>query len=984
MKKVLTVLLAIAVVFTFSFGSAFAATTYNADDYNKVYQAEKEFQLGVLKNVLTQVVGAAKFNDEGFTVEKSGVLEAPADETISGYMKEAIEEVGQLVIDDAEKAMDDAINAKMNGKDQFPTEIAADKTLVSDVADDYSTKAAMLQKILEKVVEDSNPAELELDKAQAPLTKKAVEAKLDKAKAAVDDGKYNSTDKDYKDADNNDITAADKVLELIDDAKDALKTAADDKDMTYAAKRTAYETAYKTFKDAFDGIDTLEDEDFNNIDKDTVNSTKADKYATHGYGQLPVIKNMKSDDTLNWSGVCKGALKDFWEGTTKTSKDGKFFDVAIANYEKVTRTEAVAVYNAMKAAITDSKTAVLAWANDKKANDIDALYDANIADNKTEGEFGTDARFFETLRNAMDAADKYADVVKEGNKLKARYDWGVKQYNDAKVDAAVKNAEGFVYGDLKDGFYDKAIDYIIESANDIESNDKGLENLEEDGAKYAANKFRDALDDAAEKMYKNGFAKGEKTKKVSYGADKTADEDLVYLLGTYYTGVGNSYISDQTEDWEDIADDTLDALQECQSYDEITAVMKKAADDFSKLMKDDDADDVEKAMKAYEKALEGYIAQKKGLLDDEKDYKKAYDELKAKGMDLITDATTVDGVKAAYAEAQALVDNAKTNDELKDMKKAVEKKINDLPAYDKLTSADRDAVKEAYKAYCEYKDLAGAEEISTGVKTALVDKYNRVNALLKDEIAKEAEDLLDKMEDLDTTADADLPKYMALKEEAKALVAKGTALTDDIDDVNDEEHITLDEIAFGDDYTAVKEATNLDATYKGTAGETTPTRFYDAEILNAKTLLIAASKPGATPEQLKAAVDAFNALTDRQQMDLDGGTGYYLELVKVASDKIGNTVKELKITAKSTAKKGSITVTWTVKGSADIDGFEIWKSKKHSSGYSKAFTTKKQTYKNTKGLKKGTRYYYKVRAYKMVDGKKITSDWSNKARRIAK
>lgn len=982
MKKVLTVLLAIAVVFTFSFGSAFAATTYNADDYNKVYQTEKEFQLGVLKNVLTQVVGAAKFNDEGFTIVDSGALVAPADKKLEGYMKEAIEEVGQLVIDDAEKAMDDAINSVMNTQNMFPTDTAPDKATVSAAADDYSTKDAMLAKILAKTVEDSN--ELALDKAQAPLTKKAVEAKLDKAKAAVDDGKYNSTDKDYTDTDSNKITAADKVLELIDDAKDALKTAADDKDMTYAAKRTAYETAYSTFKTAFDQIDTLADEDFNNIDKDTVNSKKADEYATHGYGQLPVIKNMKSDDTLDWSGVCKNALKDFWEGTTKTSKDGKFFDVAIVNYEKVTRTEAVAVYNAMKTAITDSKTAVLAWANDKKTNDIDTLYDATVGDASGNGNFGTDARFFETLRNAMDAADKYADVVKEGNKLKARYDWGVKQYNDAKVDAAVKNAEGFVYGDLKDGFYDKAVEYIVESANDIESNTKGLENLEEDGAKYAADKFRDALDDAAEKMYKKGFAKGEVTKKVSYGADKTADEDLVYLLGTYYTGRGNDYISSQEKDWKDIADDTLDALQECQSYDEITAVMKKAADDFSKLMKDDDADDVEKAMKAYEKALEGYIAQKKGLLDDEKDYTKAYAQLKAKGMDLITDATTVDGVKAAYAEAQALVDNAKTNDELKDMKKAVEKKINALPAYDKLTSADRDAVKEAYKAYCEYKDLAGADDISELVRTALTDKYNRVNTLLKDEIAKEAEDLLDKMEDLDTSADADLPKYIALKEEAKALVAKGTALTDEIDDVNDEEHIRLSEIALGTDYAAVKEATNLDATYRGSASDNTPSRFYDAEILNAKTLLIAASKPNATPEQMKAAVEAYNALTDRQQMDLDGGTGYYLELVKVATEKIGTTVKELKITAKSTAKKGSITVTWTVKGSADIDGYEVWKSTKHSKGYKKAFTTKKQTYKNTKGLKKGTRYYYKVRAYKMVEGKKITSDWSNKARRIAK
>ncbi len=96
-------------------------------------------------------------------------------------------------------------------------------------------------------------------------------------------------------------------------------------------------------------------------------------------------------------------------------------------------------------------------------------------------------------------------------------------------------------------------------------------------------------------------------------------------------------------------------------------------------------------------------------------------------------------------------------------------------------------------------------------------------------------------------------------------------------------------------------------------------------------------------------------------------------------------LSKLSIIAKTTAKKGAITVTWSVKRkTSSVDGYEIWRSKKYSSRYYKIYTTTKKSYKDNRGLKKGTRYYYKVRAYKIVDGQKITSNWSNRARRIAK
>jgi len=101
--------------------------------------------------------------------------------------------------------------------------------------------------------------------------------------------------------------------------------------------------------------------------------------------------------------------------------------------------------------------------------------------------------------------------------------------------------------------------------------------------------------------------------------------------------------------------------------------------------------------------------------------------------------------------------------------------------------------------------------------------------------------------------------------------------------------------------------------------------------------------------------------------------------------KIIASVEGLKIKANSSAKKGSITVKWTVTGNTEhVEKYQVYKSTKAQKGYKKAITTTKTSFKNTKNLEKGTRYYYKVRAYVTVDGVKYYSDWSNKANRIAK
>ena len=96
----------------------------------------------------------------------------------------------------------------------------------------------------------------------------------------------------------------------------------------------------------------------------------------------------------------------------------------------------------------------------------------------------------------------------------------------------------------------------------------------------------------------------------------------------------------------------------------------------------------------------------------------------------------------------------------------------------------------------------------------------------------------------------------------------------------------------------------------------------------------------------------------------------------------------MKIKLKSKAYKGRIKLSWTTNVTVKGVKYQIYRSTKKNSGFGKTpfFTTKAgwKPYSNTKKLKKGKRYYYKIRAYKIIEGKKIFSSWSNKANRIEK
>ncbi len=102
-----------------------------------------------------------------------------------------------------------------------------------------------------------------------------------------------------------------------------------------------------------------------------------------------------------------------------------------------------------------------------------------------------------------------------------------------------------------------------------------------------------------------------------------------------------------------------------------------------------------------------------------------------------------------------------------------------------------------------------------------------------------------------------------------------------------------------------------------------------------------------------------------------------------------NGIKATKMSATSSRGKGYIKIKWKKKSDYKVDYYQVYRStsKTFKSGTIKTYNTssgKRLYLKNTKNLKKGKRYYYKVRGVRVIDGKKRYTKWSNVVTRVAK
>lgn len=133
---------------------------------------------------------------------------------------------------------------------------------------------------------------------------------------------------------------------------------------------------------------------------------------------------------------------------------------------------------------------------------------------------------------------------------------------------------------------------------------------------------------------------------------------------------------------------------------------------------------------------------------------------------------------------------------------------------------------------------------------------------------------------------------------------------------------------------------------------------------------------------------------------------YYALVPKEVADKVGTTtppttgnepvvddpvnpsvitsrIKALKLTLRSTKYSSGIKVNWKKSAATSVDGYQIFKSRKKNSGYSLCMVVQggKTSYMNNGYLKSGRKYYFKVRGYKVINGSRVYTKYSNVATR---
>ena len=306
-------------------------------------------------------------------------------------------------------------------------------------------------------------------------------------------------------------------------------------------------------------------------------------------------------------------------------------------------------------------------------------------------------------------------------------------------------------------------------------------------------------------------------------------------------------------------------------------------------------------------------------------------------------------------------------------------------------------------------DLSNTTSTSNGTTTATVDKTTADKIVDKAVENKSTEVVIDATANTTTAANSTTVAQVTIPTETLGAIAEKTEA--DVTIKTDVAEVKMDNAAAA----AVSEQATGDTVQivaEKVAEETDKVEFElkvvcsDGKVIsnfNGGNIAVTVALPKAMAEKKVVCVyidDNGHMSKVEGQKNADGTytffTGHFSTYAILAEEEADAAIAEqteaiknieikvsTKLDATKAGKKG-IKVTWKTADGKKLDGVEFFRSVKKNSGYGKkAFFTSKKAgttgyYLNTKSLKKGTRYYYRVRGYVLVDGQKVYTDWSNK------
>ena len=318
---------------------------------------------------------------------------------------------------------------------------------------------------------------------------------------------------------------------------------------------------------------------------------------------------------------------------------------------------------------------------------------------------------------------------------------------------------------------------------------------------------------------------------------------------------------------------------------------------------------------------------------------------------LFTKVYSAADLSAKLTEAKATVDALKTKAELKDEKAALDKAILavkvpvTLDAKDEIVKLYRDVVD--YNDYCDMLGYTSAKIATNGLLKGYVDDVAALEVKA--------------MKKLVTAIEKDGEITLADRENVEALVAANKAYV----------ALYVDDLAELETSSPLATATKTEPTF--TAGH--KASYYENEIF--KLDVKAAAKlirelpvnaDAAKVAEARAAVEALGFDGICEMLNLVDGSQLLTKLNKFEQD-VEENVKALiaDVTVKASSAKVSKGIKVTVK--ADVSALEeagytveykFYRSTKKASGYVYKMTSKTGKYTNTAG-KKGVKYYYKAK-----------------------